>query len=187
VVSATAISTIFFLSYTFLYRISDVKSLFFPGQDPLLHALWGLQFYLFGTVLFRYKEIVLRYSHYIALLALLLLLLLLSILETVTPGFACLIQYSYLTFAFCFFVATTRKTNILSRTARHTMGVYLLHTPVLLKAVSSAVSFINIGQLLGYLLTLALTFFLSLLLARTISLTPYGKIVFGEAGRARDS
>lgn len=133
-----------FIAYTTFYRgyFQDAYKAFFPlpGLDPVLHAFWGLQYYLLGIVLFQLRGIVIKFAPVIAVSAFALMLGLKLVI--LYPSF--LLQYAYLIFCFCLFVAIGNKTNGLSKIGTHTMGIYILHAPVLLGGM------LIIGQLMSH-------------------------------------
>lgn len=184
VVTASTLTTIMvFGTYTFLFRVffhDFYKSLFpMPDFDPVLHAFWGLQFYFLGIMLFKLREETEKFSLAIAILSLVILIN----VNWLIPELSFLSQYSYLICAFFFILAVTKEENMVSRIGTHTMGIYLLHAPVLLKCAQILTINIINDKFIVLLVLWLITFLSALWLAKHIVLIPYGKLIFGEVSK----
>ena len=99
-----------------------------PGYDPILYALWGLPFYLLGvaaTGIGRRGPVAL-FTATAALLA----------ARLGWPHLAWATQYAYLAALFLFFVCFDVTPAWLAAVGRRTLAIYLLHAPVIMRAVS---------------------------------------------------
>jgi surface polysaccharide O-acyltransferase-like enzyme len=111
------------------------------GGDPVTNALGGLQYYLLGIVVFRYDALIAQAGWPpFALLAAL------AAAAPGAPGAAgsgplhLASQGATLLAAYAACRAPARPAGPLTALGRHTMGIYLLHAPVLLKVVYLAVA-----------------------------------------------
>ena len=132
-----ALPWVAFTAYTLLYRLvwaDPLRAFFSTGFDPVLHAAWGLQFYLLGIALARLETVVLGRSIAFAAIAWITLGAGLGIgLDETWPAVT---QYAYLLGALFVFVALGERAGSLARFGRDSMGIYLLHAPILLKATA---------------------------------------------------
>lgn len=172
---------IIFLAYTFLFReviASPLRSAFALDLDPIRHAFWGLQYYLLGAVLARHHVHIARSakSFAYAALAVCCLALVLGGLERSLV----ILQYSYLLCAYFVFLAVASTGSLLSRIGRESMGIYLLHAPVLLKGVSEFVRIFIAQPVLSYLVIIAVTTTAAYWITLWIRQITYGTMIFGE-------
>jgi uncharacterized membrane protein YcfT len=147
-----------------------------PGLDPVLHAFWGLQFYLAGIACAAADAAIRRRAP-----------LLLGAAGALAAGILLLdadafhlFQYAYLLGAFLAFQASARLTRALRGVGRHTMGIFLLHQPVLMKLFSLASAALFASQLTRFAFDVAgallAAWGASLLLARS----RWGRLILGE-------
>lgn len=151
------------------------------GQAPLLHALWGGQFYLFGIVLFRLSTMVPLQRLFIP--SIVIFTLSLMIVVVMNYRWHVWIQYLYLLVFFLFFVRYYFSCSFLTFLGKNTMGIYLLHSPVILKILSLFINKYIHFPLFNYLFLLILAFFGSLGLSVLLVKFPYGKVLLGERCR----
>ncbi len=175
------VSIIIFISYSLFFRLylQGYYKVHYalPGYDPVLHAFWGMQYYLLGITLFKLKDLLYKLSAITALNMVILMI----VSKSIAPDFPfLLIQYLYLLFVFCFLIAIDYRSNLLSTIGRNTMGIYLLHTPILLKGWIIISGTISNNEYSVFLLAWAGTFISSLWLTNIIKSIPYGGILFGE-------
>jgi surface polysaccharide O-acyltransferase-like enzyme len=179
-------------SYTFFYRnyFHDIYDLLIvlPGLDPVLHAFWGMQYYLFGMVLFKLKDHIMQFSPLIALSAFAFVVAVKSSVVafkfTIMPELFSL-QYAYLIWAFCFFIVITKHKNILTEIGTHTMGIYLLHAPVLLKGLQIIVMSMIENKWAVFILVWIGTFACAWILTKIISQIPYANFIFGDTTKKK--
>ena len=170
-------SMLAFFAYTIVFRNSDVKSYFSPGADPLLLAVWGLQFYLLGMVLCRLHITVPRTAVWLIAFGGVTFMG----CKIYRPEYHALIQYAYLVTVYAMSVILTRRFPVAPKLARHNMGIYLLHTPIMLSLVSLALGKVSDKTHILYFAAIVVaTFVLSAMAARGIANTPYLRIVLGE-------
>jgi surface polysaccharide O-acyltransferase-like enzyme len=172
---------IIFIAYTFLFRevIKDpLRSALSIDLDPIRHAFWGLQYYLLGAVLARHHVNITRSakSFAYAALAVCCLTLVLAGLQR-SPV---ILQYSYILCTYFVFLCAASRGSLLSRMGRNSMGIYLLHAPVLLKVVSSFVRTFIAQPILSYFVVIAVTTTAAYWITLWIRQIPYGTMIFGE-------
>jgi surface polysaccharide O-acyltransferase-like enzyme len=164
------------LLYTFIFRNSNAKAFFYPGADPILLALWGLQFYFLGIVLFRLHHIVSKIPIWVMSAGFGLLLILKQ--ASASPGF---IQYSYLLAVYGLGLAIADRFTQPLKIARYNMGIYLLHTPIVLTVISIGMAIVlSPASILYYVLVTLATVAVSGLLAKFILAMPYISLILGE-------
>jgi surface polysaccharide O-acyltransferase-like enzyme len=169
-------TAIVFLFYTVTFRNSNAKAFFYPGADPILLALWGLQFYFLGIVLFRLHHIVSKIPIWVMSAGFGRLVVLKQ--ASIAPG---LIQYSYLLAAYALGLVMAERFMQPLKIARYNMGIYLLHTPIVLTVISTAMAIIlSPASILYYVLVTLMTFAVSALLAKSILAMPYISLILGE-------
>jgi surface polysaccharide O-acyltransferase-like enzyme len=151
--------------------------------DPVRHAFWGLQFYFLGALLARHQAFIDRMPLAFAAAAAVALGLTLALggLQSARV----LVQYAYLLAAYLFFLAATSPSSTFSRFGRDSMGIYLLHAPVLLNGISIVIGALFAQPLLAYLVLVGGTTSAAYALTRVIRLIPHGPLIFGEFPKAR--
>ena len=148
------------------------------GLEPLLHALWGIQFYILGIAIFRISEIVDLRKLFMPFL-LLFVLALLAKRNFRIDGLNHLVQYLYLISTFLFFTFFQRELRFFNVIGENTMGIYLIHAPIVIKVVSLTVNKFVLDPMLSYISILVGTFVLSILIVMVITSTPNGYLLFG--------
>ena len=148
------------------------------GQEPLLHALWGIQFYLLGIAIFRISEIVDLRKLFIPFL-LLFILASLAKKNLRIDGLNHLVQYLYLISTFLFFTLFQRGIRFFDVIGKNTMGIYLIHAPIVLKFASLIVNKFVFDPMLSFISILVGTFILSILIVMVIISVPNGSLLFG--------
>lgn len=152
------------------------------GQEPILHAVWGLQFFIAGLMVFKMK---LSGSKPYLIAASTLFVLILSIFRFVPISLQYITQYLYLITAFMFCSLFPAGFFSLNKIGKNTMGIYLLHTPVLMKGVSLLVNRYIAYPLLTFLSISIVVFVVSMWVTIIMNRIPYGSIVFGMPFRKR--
>ena len=95
-----------------------------------------------------------------------------------------LVKCSFLVGAYCFVMVLTKNSNIVSKIGTHTMEIFLLHQPIMMKAVTMVV-FANLSnRLAGFTIITISSYFGSLLLGMLILKFPSGGLLFGKASPA---
>lgn len=147
------------------------------GQDPILHALWGGQFFLFGALLSLYETHLKNIYFWIILISIIIILLLKTLFVFDFGRY--IIQYSYLIAYYCAFFILGDKIDF-TKVGKNTMGIYLLHVPVLIKVTSIVVNGIVYSGLLSLFLVSSICLIISYNMTKFIGLIPHGKILFGQ-------
>jgi fucose 4-O-acetylase-like acetyltransferase len=168
--------TCLFLYYRFEGQMSELLYIK-GGTEPILHAAWGLQYYCFGIIIERYYKIVFNRAVILSCLSFLSMLIFLpfcnmAIGRIVTP-------YCYLTGLFTLILAISEKRNILSFIGKNTMGIYLLHNPIMLKGLSFIIPCLIKNPFLSYASMTTSAFAISLAASIILLKIPYAKILFG--------
>ncbi|MDO9119153.1 MAG: acyltransferase [Nitrospira sp.] len=155
----------------------QLKASWGGGQDPLLHAVWGLQYYLLGCALYTSNPWLSRHAKVLAA-TVLASLVVLYYGEYSSPS---LTQYSYLCGSYLLLFAIGDRSRALGGIGCSTMGIYLVHQPVVLKgmSVASALVFDNTG-LWCYLLVVIGTLVCSIWTTRLLMKVPHAHRLFGE-------
>lgn len=152
------------------------------GQEPVLHALWGVQYFLLGVVFRATADRVRARTLVAALLPPFAASLLLRD-QLGEPG-AVAMQYLYLAVLLHGAAWLARPRPWLDWVGRNTMGIYLLHAPVVVKGVSMAVNPLVTTPVASFLVIIALTLLVSVALVAAVRAVPRGPLLFGEpAGR----
>ena len=89
-----------------------------------------------------------------------------------------LIQYSYLLGFFAAFFVLREKLDF-SSVGKNTMGIYLLHMPVIMKITSLVAMRLTSNGLLSLFLIFLSCFTISWQMTNLINRIPHGKILFG--------
>jgi hypothetical protein len=155
---------------------TQIFGLFQAHLDPFLHAIIGLKFYLLGLVLFNWQSVFLRRSLWAIGITLFL-----TIFLKFATSFTFLTQLSYLLCLYFLFLGFFREHNILSNWGRFTMGIYLLHVPIVLKALSLITLRCHLGGLVGFIIVALAGFFISLVAAKLLDQTLVWRFALGEA------
>lgn len=148
------------------------------GQEPVLHALWGIQFYTLGIVVFMTSQIMDLRKLFIPFL-LLSILVLLAEKKSRIEGLNYVVQYLYLITMFLFFTFFQSGFHFLNMIGKNSMGIYLIHAPIVLKVTSLIANKFVFDPILSFLSILVGTFTISTLLAMVMVSIPYGYLLVG--------
>lgn len=145
--------------------------------DPVLSAIWGMQYYLLGMVLSIYDRPIAARTWAGVSIGFACL----ATVKILVPAWGVLSQYLYLVSLFFLFRGLGDRASSLSSLGRFTMGVYLIHAPVILKVVSSGAQVVFDQSGIGrYLLTTSIAVFASLGIARLCADVRWWKVMLGE-------
>jgi peptidoglycan/LPS O-acetylase OafA/YrhL len=170
-----------YLVYSTIFHSVDVKSFFLPGADPILLSLWGMQFYLLGMTLYKYNTRIGKQPFAVTFVMFALLIG----FQASMPFVAGLIQHTYLIGAYCSFMALAHLQNRLIDLGQHTMGIYLLHAPVIIKGSSLAISFFMTNDTIPYFILLtAVATLASVIGTKLIITTSYTSWMLGVSPKA---
>jgi fucose 4-O-acetylase-like acetyltransferase len=167
---------VFYVAYRILIKFVQPLLDIPGGQEPILHALWGLQFFLAGLVVFQMK---LSGSITYCIASGILFAATLVAPRFVTVNLQHVNQYLYLMTAFLLFALFPAGFSPLNRIGKNTMGIYLIHTPVMMKAVSSLSNRYITNPLSSFLSISIIVFVISLWITVIVSRIPYGSLLFG--------
>ncbi len=155
------------------------------GQEPVLHALWGMQFYLAGIMVFITSGIVdLRKLFMPFLIALIVVLLIQH--AVAGSGLTYLVEYLYIMTLVLFFTFFPAGFSFLNWTGRNTMGIYLVHTPIVLKGVSLILNRFVFHPLASFASILICAFAVSAGIVMIMNAVPYGCLLFGTPYHQKD-
>ena len=161
-------------AYAALERNVSIRHFFLPGYDPALYALWGYQFHLLGIALCRARSLwaprpLATAGGAAAALAIAL-----------AAGGGAFAAYLYLVAVFLACAARLDGESRLAAVGRRTMGIYLLHTPVLQFAGARAIGALPLGPLPAFAAVWAIDFLLAWAGAAILARTPAGRFLTGE-------
>lgn len=146
--------------------------------DPLTESLSGLRFYLLGIALFRYRDVLSERAGALLVAAAALAPILLMRPDHPGAGLAC--QLVSLIAAHAASILLARRAGKLAEIGRSTMGIYLLHAPLPMKAAQLAVSRLDLGWPGRFLAIWGIVLLASFALTRLLSRYAWGRALFGE-------
>jgi fucose 4-O-acetylase-like acetyltransferase len=177
--SPLIIAILLCVSFIILYGHVDreiYRALYIPGgQEPLTHAIWGVQFYIVGIAAFR----VFSATDTKWCLPFSFLVFIASYLFHVPDFF----QFAYLFFFFVFFKEVKFEYKWVSYLGKNTMGIYLLHLPLILKMTADLVAYVISDSLIAFFLNTFITTALTLLMVHIIRRLGLSHYLFGELRR----
>lgn len=169
---AFAVAVFLIVAYNFVNE--DIfKSLYIKGgQEPLTHALWGVQFYIMGILFFRLQGLVdIKW---------LVLPSVIAIILSASFYTAEIFQWAYL---ICFFVVLQFfcfENKIISYVGRNTMGIYLLHSPIALKVAATVTSQVISNPLVAFITNTLATLMLTIVMVYVVQKLGLAQYLFGE-------
>lgn len=167
------------LSYIALYVSSNPKRWFSPGADPVLLALWGMQFYLLGVVLRKWHEQIKPTAGWIGLIGLGLTTIGWFVLS---PSGSFLVQLVYLVGIYGVLLQVTAATSWKFTMGSDTMGMYLLHAPYVVWIVVAVLSSLVSTNHLGVVVVASLsTAAISWGISRVLGKYSFGRLLLGHA------
>jgi surface polysaccharide O-acyltransferase-like enzyme len=149
------------------------------GQEPILHAFWGLQFYLVGIVLYLFKGTINNAKAFYIFSSVLLISFLITVPGTVAGIKSVTTQYLYLLSFYFGISLLPENIPVLGSVGTNTMGIYLLHAPIMLKAASMVINHFVNTAILSYVALTFVVFLISYYLTIIINRVPYGSLLFG--------
>jgi hypothetical protein len=154
-----------------------VRAIPHEGYDPVLHALGGLAFFILGAGLWKLRAV--EAGHGIAAIGIAVALFVLGlVMPSPIRGMAA--QLGYLATAYFVFAACSIEPPWLVAIGRRTMGIYLLHMPIVMKlSVMLAGRLVDPGPV-AFALVAVLSFTLALALTAAIESARLSPIVLGE-------
>ena len=174
---------IFFCVYLFFCQ--DIGRMLAPylhvegGQEPILHAIWGGQFYLCGVLLRLIERDFDSFFRWLFPVTLMVLLLYKNVI--IFDQGQHMVQYAYLLGYFSFFYVLKAHSLDFSKVGKNTMGIYLIHAPVVLKVVSLVVRPFIANGLLSLFVIVLFCFLISYQITILINSIPRGRMLFGAS------
>ncbi len=169
---------VIYLSYMLVYE--PFHELLVPYKvtdyDPISHTFFGLQFLLLGVVLARYEKFAHRFALVMAapMLALFFGNLLINGVQPIP-----IIRNAYILGFFLLSMRLLPKRGVLTRIGRKSMGVYVLHSPIIVKFLSIPVALLPLSSKILIPLLAVVTYAASYAATVFINKMPYGSILFG--------
>lgn len=166
------------LVYIGIYHASHPKDWFLPGADPILLACWGAQFYLLGIGLQKGLAFVRLYARPLLFLCV-----------GMTIGFQLFMpsnmvfisQLFYLIGTYVTLLLITERTSWSFSMGKDTMGIYLLHAPIVVWAVAAVVTrIVAPGQVLAFAILTFLTILVSWSGSRLLGKCAVGRLLLGQ-------
>ncbi|MFV0347801.1 MAG: acyltransferase family protein [Halodesulfovibrio sp.] len=149
-----------------------------PGQEPIIHALLGLPSHACGMLLYRVKDKI--SLPVVAIISAAIF----AAATTLKFGYQIdaqrVAQYSLLLVLFACFSALAINQRWMLWLGKNTMGIYLLHTPILLKVLSLVINRVVTIPLLSFFLIGAGAVAASALGIWVLRHIPGGRILLGE-------
>jgi fucose 4-O-acetylase-like acetyltransferase len=170
--------TVTAIVYIIFFHTLPLQSWFFPGLDPIYHALWGMQFYLIGVAIVPWVPVLKVQALWLSAVAVLSGFLIASFVD----GMVLYSQFLLLLGCYLFFLSNSSRFTVLSGLGRRSMGIYLLHIPLVMKVFSLALTrLFPPSTFMFFILLTAATLCASALLTSLILQHPYGRTVLGES------
>lgn len=142
------------------------------GQEPLTHALWGVQFYIIGILLFRLQGLI--DIKWLALPSVITLIVSANFYTAEIFQWAFLICFFVVLQLFCF------ENKIMSYVGSNTMGIYLLHSPLALKVTAIATSQVISDPLVEFITNTLATLVLTIVMVYVAQKLGLAHYLFGE-------
>lgn len=169
---------IVWLAYVVVWRYFSISNVQLDGIDPVINALWGMQYYFLGMALAIYgEELIHKSSFLLAGLAGLAL----AMVKLFVPALVMVAQYAYLCALFFVFLGLSTKGYPFVNWGVHTMGIYLIHAPMIVKFVSYlSAAAIAQSSVMRYVTISIATFSISLIVVRFLSKFSWWRYLLGE-------
>jgi len=170
-----------FLVYVVLYQSTEgrlaVHLKYTAGQEPIWHAFWGMQYYLLGIACFKVSEVLDLRRLFLPVLVLFVIAVIAK--DNLGVFEFSVLQYLYLLSMFLFFVFFQNQFQFLGRLGSLTMGIYLIHAPVILKGVSLVMNRFIGNPLASFASILSATLLITIAVVMLINSIPHGSLLFG--------
>lgn len=166
--------------YITLFHALPFQSWFFSGLDPIYHALWGLQFYLIGVAVVPWIPMLKVPASWLSGAAIAAGLSLASFFD----GMGVFVQFILLFGSYLFFLSRPVQLQLLSSLGQISMGIYLLHIPVVMKIFSMVlIRLLSPSTPLFFFVLTTATLFTSALFTSLLLQHSFGRVIFGESPR----
>lgn len=169
--------TVTALAYIAIFHTAPIQPWFHPGLDPIYHALWGMQFYLVGLALQPFTPLWMAQGRWLSGIAIALGLLITAFFQ----GMALYSQFILLLGCYLLFTSSPNRYQFLSSLGRKSMGIYLVHIPLIMKVLSLLLArLLSPTSPLFFVILSTVTLYTSAFLTSIILQHPYGRIILGE-------
>ena len=169
--------TVTALVYIAIFHTAPIQPWFHPGLDPVYHALWGMQFYLVGLALQPFTPLWMAQGRWLSGTAIALGFLIASFFQ----GMALYSQFLLLLGCYLLFISNPTRFQFLSGLGRRSMGIYLVHIPLVMKIFSLLLArVLSPTSPIFFVLLSTATLYASAFLTSIILQHPYGRIILGE-------
>jgi peptidoglycan/LPS O-acetylase OafA/YrhL len=166
------------IMYMGIYHLSLPKDWFLPGADPILLACWGAQFYFLGIALQKGLNSIRLHAE-----PLLVFCIVGAIgSRLLSPANALYVsQAFYLVSACITLLLITERTNWSFSMGRDTMGIYLLHAPVIVWGVATIVTaLLPAVSLVAFGVTTCASVLVSWFVTRLMERSSGGRLLLGQ-------
>lgn len=170
----------FLMAYEFSAGFIDSMLSIKGGEEPITHAIWGVQFYLLGIILYKLPSLINIQKLLIPFISIFAGILFFHKYVFALDYGKLVNQYVYLLVVFFLFSCIGDKFSRLEVIGKNTMGIYLIHAPIIIKLVSLVTNKLIVIPIYNYLVIFVATLLLSMLSVFVIKKIPYGPIMFGE-------
>ena len=165
--------------YATAYGFANATRWFFAGADPLLLALWGLQFYVLGIVLQKWQETLAPTTPWFGPGCVVLSFGIWSQVSNAAPSLS---QLIYLVGTYATVFAIAERTSWGFSLGKDTMGIYLLHAPYVLWCAAAFVMLVLPAEsVVTVLCVTAVTVLASWGLTNLARKTQIGRVMLGDS------
>ncbi|MFZ1557685.1 MAG: hypothetical protein WAT38_16035, partial [Nitrospira sp.] len=141
------------------------------------HALWGMQFYLVGLALQPFTPLWMAQGRWLSGTAIALGFLIASFFQ----GMALYSQFLLLLGCYLLFISNPTRFQFLSSLGRRSMGIYLVHIPLIMKIFSLLLArVLSPTSPMFFVVLSTATLYASAFLTSIILQHPYGRTILGE-------
>jgi peptidoglycan/LPS O-acetylase OafA/YrhL len=166
-------------AYIGIYQLSQPKEWFLPGADPVLLACWGAQFYFLGVALQKGLS---RIRLYATPLLLLCIGAAIASKFMAPAGLQYISQVFYLTAAGIIILLITDRTSWSFSLGQDSMGIYLLHAPLIVWGASAMVTtFLAPTSIMAFAVATCVSVLFSWLGSRLMSRSSGGRLLLGQS------
>jgi len=149
----------------------------YESLDPVVNALWGMQYYLLGMILSLYECKLIHKPFIFASLSFAVLVG----AKVVAPAWAVFAQNAYVCCLFFVFLGLSGQARPFVSWGAYTMGIYLLHAPIIVKVVSLlSLAILPQSSVIRYLTIASATFLISVTAVRILSRLSWWRFMLGE-------
>jgi fucose 4-O-acetylase-like acetyltransferase len=170
-----------YLFFVFLYQFfgQGIREYLYieGGQEPLTHAIWGVQYYVFGIFLYK----LLSKINFLMFLSAIACMILFGFLQNYL-SFSIYeperMLYMFSIFLFCYLYG--KYFRFISDFGRQSMGIYLLHVPLILKVLSMTLYSLGFLPIIQFFMLAITGFIVSYCLTLLINKIGLGGILLGS-------